>query len=170
MRIAITGTPGTGKTEVGKELSKKYNVIFLSEYIKENNLYEDFDKKRITFEVDTDKLNTLLKDEDGFFEGHLSHYLDVDSIIVLRCAPRVLEERLNLRNYPREKVLENVQAEVIDVILCESVDTGIPTYVIDTSSNSIESVVKIIEEIMNGKTNGHLPEDVSWDAEMEEWF
>ena len=91
-------------------------------------------------------------------------------IIVLRCNPDVMKTRLESRGYGPEKVTENIQAELLDVILCESVESEIPTYVVDTSSDSAEDTASAIEDIMKGNTVGHMPEDVSWAEEMDKWF
>ena len=46
--ILITGTPGTGKTVLGMELSKRtgMNYINVGELAKENNFYEGWDEER----------------------------------------------------------------------------------------------------------------------------
>ena len=139
MRIALTGTPGTGKTSVAETLrGKGYDVIDLTRHIKDNNLREEYDAERDTYAVDVEKLNESLSDcEDCVFEGHLAHFIDVDSIVVLRCHPDVLAERLRARGYDEGKVRENVEAELLDVILCESADTGLPERVFPDSSRCI---------------------------------
>lgn len=172
MRVAITGTPGTGKSTVSSVLrSRGYNVLDITDFIKSNNLREEYDSERDTYDVDVEKLNNMLLDrEDTIFESHLSHFLDVDMIIVLRCSPGVMKTRLESRGYSTEKVMENIQAELLDVILYESVESEIPTYVVDTSSDSSEDTASAIEDIMKGNTVGHMPEDVSWAEEMDKWF
>ena len=172
MRIALTGTPGTGKTSVAETLrGKGYDVIDLTRHIKDNNLREEYDAERDTYAVDVERLNESLSDcEDCVFEGHLAHFIDVDSIVVLRCHPDVLAERLRARGYDEGKVRENVEAELLDVILCESVDTGLPVYVIDTTSDSPEQSSAVFEGIIRGETEGHLPDDISWADEMDKWF
>ena len=46
--ILITGTPGTGKTVLGTELSKRtgINYINIGDFAKENNFYEGWDDER----------------------------------------------------------------------------------------------------------------------------
>ena len=172
MRYALTGTPGTGKTSVSKVLRDRgYDVLDMTQYIKDNDLREDYDAERDTYDVDVDRLNDLLLDrKDCIFEGHLSHFLDVDMIIVLRCHPDTLAQRLRARGYSDSKVRENVEAEVLDVILCESVDSGIPTFAVDTTSCGAESAADAIEDIMKGKTDNNLPGDISWSSEMDKWL
>jgi len=175
MFIAITGTPGTGKTAVASKLRELgENVIDLHQYIEEKGLKERFDKKRDTYNVDAAKLNRSLKenvrnDTNVFLEGHLSHFLDCDIIIVIRCNPSVLYERLKKRNYAERKISENVQAEALDVILCESADSDAHVFEIDNTSCTPEETALTIRDIVSGKISGYGPGSVNWAEEMEKW-
>ncbi len=172
MRISITGTPGTGKSSVSAELKERgFNVVDLTAYIKENNLREEYDRERDTYDVDVEVLNdSLMGVKDSIFDGHLSHFLDVDLIIVLRCSPSVLEHRLQERGYSATKVRENVESELLDVILFESVESEIPVFVIDTTVIDVSKTADAVEDIIGGNTDGHMPEDISWAEEMDRWF
>ena len=171
-RIAITGTPGTGKTSIASVLrGRGYDVLDMTGYIRDHGLREGYDADRDTYDVDVERLNdSLLEYDDIIFEGHLAHFMDVDLVIVLRCHPEVLETRLRARGYGPEKVTENIQAEVLDVILFEAVESGAPTFCVDTSYDDVEHTVDEIEDVMKGKTIGHMPEDISWAEEMDKWF
>ena len=172
MRVAITGTPGTGKTSVSALLRERgHDVLDMTQYIKDNGLREEYDAERDTYDVDVERLNDCLADYDNIiFEGHLAHFMDVDSIIVLRCHPDVMKGRLEARGYSEEKVRENIQAEVLDVILFEAVESGIPTFSVDTSHGIVERTADEIEDVMKGDVIGHMPEDISWAEEMDKWF
>lgn len=175
MLISITGTPGTGKTEVGKELAhRKKNVIFLTEFIEENNLFGEFDDELDTYDVDTKELDILLKeykesDVTYYVEGHLSHFISSLYTIVIRCEPNTLALRLEGRGYSEEKVKENVQAEILDIILCEADSTDIPIYELDSTSHTSEELVDLIIEIENGK-KGYEPGKTDWTGEIDKWF
>ena len=175
MLVAITGTPGVGKSTVSSLLRKEYTVIDIHSYAEEHGLFESFDEEAGSYDVDVEKLNDSIMSEelDGtvFLDGHLSHFVDCDRIIVLRCEPHIIYDRLKQRGYDEKKILENVQTEVLDVILSESVDSGIDTYEIDCTELTPEQVVSKIGIIMNGEdipdvTPGH----VDWSEEMDEWF
>ena len=172
MRVALTGTPGTGKTSVAKVLRERgHDVLDMTQFIKDNDLREEYDAERDTYSVDVERLNDALSDmEDCIFEGHLAHFMDVDLIGVMRCHPDVLAERLRARGYSESKVRENVEAEILDVILCESVDSEIPTFVIDSTSETPQESASAVEDIMKGNTDNRMPGDVSWAAEMEQWL
>ena len=175
MIVSITGTPGSGKTAIAGCLRENgENVIDLSFYIEENGLKERFDKKRDTYNVDVEKLNTSLrrtipKDENVFLEGHLSHFLECDIIIVIRCNPSVLHGRLSKRNYAPQKILENVQAEALDVILCESAASDAHVFEIDNTSCTLEEAASMIGDIVGGRTEGYEPGSVDWTEEMVKW-
>jgi len=175
MIVSITGTPGTGKTAIASLMRDNgENVIDLSEFIEKKGLKERFDKKRDTYNVDVNRLNASLKDAvrgsgNVFLEGHLSHFLDCDMIIVIRCNPTVLHERLRKRNYAPQKIIENVQAEALDVILCESMDSGAQVFEIDNTSCTLEQAVSTVKDIVSGRTEGHEPGNVDWTEEMERW-
>lgn len=172
---ALTGTPGTGKTSVSVELrAKGFEVLDLSEYIAENGLLGTLDAERETREVDVAELRKSLqkaKKADGIvMEGHLSHYLGCDVVIVLRCHPDTLAQRLESRGYGKKKITENVRAEVLDVILSEAMDSGARVYEIDTTTSDAITVAGIMEGIMTGKSNHPVGNSVDWSQEMEKWF
>ena len=164
--MAITGTPGVGKSTISKHLKDKLmekgisvEYIDLTEAVKRNNLYIEKDEYMDSYVVDFQKLKEYLKGIKGDFiilDGHVSHLLDVDFIVVLRCNPQVIKERLEKRGYSEEKVKENVGAEILDVSLVESLERwkkeNIPVYEIDTTNRSVDSIVdEIIESIENKK-------------------
>ncbi len=173
---AITGTPGTGKTSVSQELrSRGYRVIDMNEHIRSNGLLGDLDAGRDTHEVDLDLLNDSLqtyRDSPDLYlmDSHLSHFMDCSGIIVLRCEPSALAKRLEARGYSCAKVLENVQSEVLDVILCEATDTDIPVYEVDCSEGDPSVSADSIEEILKGDTDDYVPGKTDWSEEMERWF
>lgn len=174
--IALTGTPGVGKSTVSELLRKKYQVIDIHKFAKDNGLFEDFDKEMGSYDVDTDKLSVALQPFRGvngfvFLDGHLAHFVDCDEIVVMRCDPEVIDKRLKERGYDEAKVKENVQAEVLDVILCESVDTGRPVFEFDCTGLTVEQTAERIEDIIiRGKKDGCAPGSVNWSGEMERWF
>ncbi len=152
MIISITGTPGVGKTTVAKRLAKRigYRYVDLVRFIKKNNIYEGYDKKRKAIIVDEKKLKKL-KFEDAVIDGHLSHFIPSDLIIVLRLDPKELERRLKRRKYSSEKIKENVEAEILDVIYYEALKNGKNVFQINATNRKTEEVVEIILKILKGK-------------------
>ena len=68
------------------------------------------------------------------------------------------------------KVRENVQAEVLDVILCEAAESEIPVYEVDCTSSSVPESADSVEKILNGDVSDYLPGKTDWSGEMDRWF
>jgi len=153
MIIAITGTPGTGKTSISKGLIKKdFNVVDLNKIAYEKKYLVGKDEKRNSFIVDTNKIDSFIKKnykkkELTFIEGHLSHLLRcVDIVIILRLNPLKLENNLLNRKWKKEKIKENLEAEMLDTILCETIQIHPLDKVIeiDTTEKSLDETINII--------------------------
>ena len=174
--FALTGTPGTGKSTLSAELrSRGYDVIDGKAFIRENGLLGEYDAERDTYEVDLDALNDALEglradDDVHILDSHLSHFMDSHGIMVLRCAPSVLAGRLRARGYSEDKVRENVQAEILDEILCEAAETDIPVGEIDCTSVTVSEAADIAEKIISGGASDYPPGGTDWTPEMDAWF
>jgi adenylate kinase len=173
--VSITGTPGTGKSSVGVVLARRgHTIIELGDLIKEHGLYDGRDEERDSLEVDTEVLNArlpaLLPRGEAILLGHLSHLVTADLVIVLRCRPSVLEKRLQSRGWPAGKVRENVQAEVLDVILVEAVESGRETVEIDTTALGPHEVADGVEAILKGERKKYEIGNVDWSSEVLDWF
>lgn len=151
MKIALTGTPGTGKTSIANELEKRgYEIIRI------NDIADDFtigyDEERQSKIVDEDALNEYMGEikEDGilFIEGHLSHLLDVDAVIILRCNPEELEKRLKAKKWNERKIRENLEAEALDIVLDRALEKHEKVWEIDTTGRNAEEVADEIERIV----------------------
>lgn len=136
MRIAVTGTPGVGKSTLAHLAAQRFgwdlaDVHGLAEV---HGLVVERDEDADADVVDTDRLADILealaRDRDPehveVLDGHLSHLLPVDLVWVVRCDPRVLEGRLRDRGYGEEKVRENLEAEAMDLILQEALGGDAP--------------------------------------------
>ncbi len=187
MIIALTGTPGTGKSTVCEFIKEhslyrdKYRIIDLHKLIMDEKLYTGRDEIRDTCIADMERLKVrvleLIKQipdgMDTVMEGHISHYLPSDVIIVLRAAPVALRKRLGKRReYSFDKVKENSDAEALDVILVESVESSDRVFEINTTDMNLVSVVKSVVEIIESLKKGNLPEEyfpgkINWLDQVE---
>ena len=160
MIVALTGTPGVGKTAVSQILQNEgFDIIDLNKLAVEHDFWIGTDKQRDSKIIDIKQINTYVtetyKEKDLIIiEGHLSHLLkSVDNVIVLRCHPIELKQRLLTKGWSTEKIRENIEAEILDVILCEAVDLHAKTnmFEIDTTDKSIDKVASAVVEIIRNK-------------------
>lgn len=157
--ICVTGVPSTGKTIVAKKLAEKYGFQYfeVNKAITKNKLAEGYDKKRKTKVIDTQKLNKFLikhvnqlkankKIKGIIIDSHLSHYLPrkyVNLVIVTKCDIQELNKRLKKRKYPKNKIQENLQAEIFDVCYNEAVESKHKVIIVDTTKGfNISSIVR----------------------------
>lgn len=171
--VAITGTPGTGKTSACDVLEGRgYVVVDLDEIARREGCIVGRDDLRGSEEVDVDRLRERLRipSKLSFLKGHYSHLLDVNVAIVLRCSPGVLRRRLEARGWPAAKVRENVEAEAIDLITQEAVERAPLVYEVDTSHAAPRETAATILEILQGRVEGHGPGSVDWSHEVLSWF
>jgi adenylate kinase len=153
VKIAVTGTPGTGKTTLSQLYEEQgLKVIHLTEYVKRKYLGEEGEKE---FEVDVEEMRKALEDEEfDMVEGHLAHQVPVDICVVLRTRPDILRERLEDRDYSDEKVEENVQSEILDVVLSEAVENQKTVIEVGTTDTSPEEVLEEVKrKVEKGENN-----------------
>ncbi len=171
MIVAVTGTPGPGKTTACSLLSG-VKVIDLRILAEENAQLFSFDSVRGCMEVDPAVLQTLLPEvyNTVILDGHLSHLLENDVVVVLRCSPKVLAERLSRRGWPSEKIRENQEAEAIDLILIEALDDNKEVLEIDTTLLSPREVADAVMLIMGGEKRKYEPGNIDWSEEVMNWY
>lgn len=155
MRVAVTGTPGTGKTTATELLQEETDLeaIHLNEVLEEEELYTEVDADRESKIADLDALSSWLEDaEDAVIESHLAHHFEADRVAVLRCHPETLEERLLERGETEAKASENAESEALDVILAEAAEKhGLESvYEIDTTDLAPEAVATELAAVVTG--------------------
>jgi len=151
---ALTGTPGTGKSSLGRALDGKkifgykIKVMDLNKEILENRLYSSYDKRRKTYVADLNKVTKFVKEktrDDGIYiiESHLSHLLKInyDLFFLCRAGTEELHKRLAARGWSEEKIRENLESEVLEVIPSE---IGGEAIQLDTSHGITEPLKRII--------------------------
>jgi len=170
-RVAVTGTPGTGKSTATALLEGEYEVVHLNDLIKgDDALWSERDVDRDTLVADLDAVREYLGDWTGVLDSHLAHRFDVDRVVVLRCRPETVESRLRERGEPdataeenaepdepsralARKARENAESEALDVILSEAVaDHGVENvYEIDTTDRDPQAVADEIRAAIEGE-------------------
>ncbi|SOV20549.1 adenylate kinase-like protein 1 [Plasmodium sp. DRC-Itaito] len=138
--IIITGVPGSGKSTLCEELKEiinkelleiknmegiKMTHLNLSNIIKEERLYEEFDDELDASIYSEDLLNEYLKkynlEEGGYIiDFHDINFIQdiniIDQIFLLTIQTNYLYERLEKRNYSKEKIKNNIECEIFQVI------------------------------------------------------
>jgi adenylate kinase len=149
MIIAITGTPGTGKSTVAEKVAKRtgYQVLELSKLIKSDSELE--------ISVSLKEMNELvdynIKDK-LIIVSHLSHFITSDRVnffIVLRCDPIEMIKRLKKRGYDAQKIYDNVIFEALDGTYIEAAESHENLIQLDNTldlDKNINDIVGLIEE------------------------
>ncbi len=142
-RIILTGCPGTGKTSIAEELGDSLDLEVTHidrEFIKNNDLDLEEDKERKSIEVDLEKLKEILKDKKGVLDSHLlcEFGLKDSIVIVLRCETGELRKRLKNREYSKDKIMENVEAEIMDYCGEEARSNYEKVFEVDTTGKKVE--------------------------------
>jgi adenylate kinase len=173
MIVAITGTPGTGKSSVSSELIRRgFTVVDAARLAHEKGLVARPKRKGAPAIVDIERLRQvpMPKVDLIFITSHFTHLLRSDIVIVLRCSPSVLKARLERRKWRKEKVRENVEAEAIDLITVEAMQRSKKVFEVNTTSVDAKEAARQILEIVKGSVKGHEPGLVDWSEEILSWY
>ncbi len=160
--IVITGTPGTGKSALARELSLLLHKDHLDVglFIKSEGLAEGYDQKRDSRIVAVERLNKALlsrikASRRGLIvDSHMAHFLPAKAVslcIVTMCSLKELQKRLQKRGYKAGKVRENLDAEIFGICLNEAVELGHRVLVLDTTKKSPQNLAKTAKKVLDKK-------------------
>ena len=153
MRVAVTGTPGTGKTTATELVEADLEVVHLNAVIEDEGLTDGTDEGRGSWIADLDAVaGWLAGRDDVLVESHLAHLFEADRVVVLRCRPDVLRARLAERGASSAKAAENAEAEALDLLLAEAVDRHGEgrVYEVDTTDLTPDEVAREVEAVVAG--------------------
>ena len=165
--ILITGVPGTGKTTLARSLSQKTGAFLLeiNELAELLGLYSHTDEsdgaKVVRLPELARELAEAIKAEKKSVvsEGHLGceMKLPVQKVLVLRCDPRELRQRLASRSYPPAKLAQNALSEALDYCTVQSEKHygAAKVWELDTSGKTPAQVQAQAEAIISGKEKRH---------------
>jgi adenylate kinase len=149
--VALTGTPGTGKTAVGKRLSGRFSVHEVADLALEWGAGSAVPGG---VEVDLGALSRKMAGIEpaagtSIVVGHLAHLLPIRDVVVLRCRPDLLARRLRAaRRGTAAERRENYLAEALDIVTAEAVGLGRRVWEVDTTGGSVASVAREVTELV----------------------
>jgi len=155
LRVAVTGTPGVGKTTAVDRVADRtdLDVVHLSAWLDEAD-YRGYDDERDTRVVDVAAVREAFADRDGWLvESHLAHHLPADRVVVLRCRPETVEQRLLDRGESPATAAENAESEALDVVLAEAVDRHgrEAVYEVETTDSDPGDVADAVAAVVAGE-------------------
>lgn len=126
MRILVTGTPGVGKTTLSRRIVEATGIkyICITDYVKRNNLYTTYCGELDTYVFDETVVHSHLLDSvyelrSFVIDTHspsVASGIPFDIIFHVHCSTSELFDRLAARDYSVEKITENIDCEIFNVI------------------------------------------------------
>jgi len=176
-RIAITGTPGSGKTSVAEfgltNSNRDWPLSIISDkkLAEKNGFLGEIDSNDGAQPIDVEQLVTTLSEQwaqspedDTLIDGHLSHLLPVDAIVIIRCNPEVLQVRMQDRGWSKSKIDENAEWELLGAAWNDEHEWGnTPVLELDSTGTSVDSLFSQIETWMRDGFKHESPEQrIDW--------
>ncbi|XP_043442017.1 adenylate kinase isoenzyme 6 isoform X1 [Prionailurus bengalensis] len=151
------GTPGVGKTTLGKELASRSGLKYINvgDLAREGQLYDGYDEEYDCPILDEDRVVDELENqmsEGGvivdyhgcdFFPERWFHI-----VFVLQADNSVLYKRLETRGYNEKKLKDNIQCEIFQVLYEEALASYKEEIVHQLPSNKPEDLEDNINQIL----------------------
>ncbi|XP_004645767.1 adenylate kinase isoenzyme 6-like [Octodon degus] len=155
--ILITGTPGVGKTTLGKELASRSGLKYINvgDVAREGALYSGYDEEYDCPISDEEKVVDEL--ENHMTEGGVTvdyHGCDFfpewwfHAVFVLRTDNSILYKRLETRGYNEKKLRDNIKCEICQVLYEEAMLSYREDIVHQLPSNTPEELEENISQIL----------------------
>lgn len=155
--ILLTGTPGVGKTTLGKELAARTGLTYVNvgDVAKEGELYEGYDEEYQCPILDEDQVVDELEDKmtDGgvivdyhgcdFFPERWFHI-----VFVLRTDNSILYDRLEHKGYKGKKLQGNLDCEIFQTIYEEAMESYRKEIVHQLPSNEPDDLEQNLSQII----------------------
>jgi adenylate kinase len=147
--VALTGTPGVGKSAVARRLRSRWTVLEVADLALAVGAGRRLGRAGV--EVDLRRLRAACRPRAALagvdvLVGHLAHLLPVRQAIVLRCHPLELGRRLRAaRRGTAADRRANVVGEAVDLVLVEALREGLPVAEVDTTGRTPSAVARDVE-------------------------
>ncbi|KAJ2787317.1 factor activating pos9 [Coemansia interrupta] len=154
--ILITGTPGTGKTTTAEmvALAAELKKITVGDLVKERKLHDGYNDDMDTYWLNEDKvvdeMEAMMADGGMCIDFHTCGFFPerwFDLVVVLRADTKKVYDRLEARGYKQNKISENVECEIMQVVLDEAHESYKPELILELQSNTVEDMEENVEKI-----------------------
>jgi adenylate kinase len=165
--VALTGTPGVGKSSVARRLAPGLRSVEVSHLARREGAATGRGRSLV---VDLRRLRAALSrpgalDGLDLVVGHLAHLLPLPRAIVLRCHPLELRERLQRgRRGSRADRQANFVAEATDAVLVEALSLGREVVEVDTTGRTVSDVARRVRASLRARA-GRGAAAVDWLAD-----
>ncbi len=187
MHILVVGVPGTGKTTLASLLSRELQLSYLNlaAFVLEKGLWLDYDPAHRSFIIDPQRVAHALSEAVRVNPNLVVESTDVLTpweaglepllVVVLRCKPSTLAQRLALKGWPHLKILENLEAELLGVVSHQARELY-PQRVCELDTSSVEprklldEVLRVVEVMVRGGGPEHppcAPQPLDWLSDEE---
>jgi len=151
--VALTGTPGTGKSTVAGRLDPSWRTVEVAELTRELGTGRRHGRDWVVDLPATIRtLRAARAPRADVVVGHLAHFLPLRDVIVLRCHPRELARRLaHSRPSSVRDRRANLVVEATDAILLEAIGLRRRVWEIDTTGRSPASVASEVDDRLRAR-------------------
>ncbi|KAK4490782.1 hypothetical protein RD792_001495 [Penstemon davidsonii] len=147
--ILITGTPGTGKTTTCLALAEATNLkhINIGDLVRQKNLHDGWDDQFecyiINEDLVCDELEDLMEEGGNIVDYHGCDFFPerwFDYVAVIQTENSLLYDRLSKRGYTGQKLSNNMECEIFQVLLEEAKESYPEDIVVALRSDCIEDI------------------------------
>lgn len=151
--MLVTGTPGVGKSTLSAELAADLGLrhIEVGAFARERDLVESYDDKLKCHVLQEDAVLDALEPIMGIggvvIDHHSSDWFPrrwFQAIVVLRTDTATLYDRLEARGYELLKLNHNVQAEIMQIVRDEAVESYPDVPLLECSNDTWDEKPKVL--------------------------
>ncbi|XP_050213682.1 adenylate kinase isoenzyme 6 homolog [Mercurialis annua] len=156
--ILITGTPGTGKTTTSSALAEatQFLHINIGDLVKEKNLHDGWDDQLdchvINEDLVCDELEDIMEEGGNIVDYHGCDFFPerwFDYVVVLQTDNPILYDRLSKRGYSENKITNNIECEIFQILLEEAKESYKEDIVVALRSDSVEDISRNVATLTN---------------------